>query len=567
MEIEINFRLDENGRTAPPASSTNDEEDVDTNDTKSTPPDFYDTKTTMTNLSSLLLDDDDNGCIDGSGSSSYDDLLLDCQISDSCLMPRTFWVSCTAEPRCTLERFALDIYNHHVHNNSSNGSGIDSGRFYYDQTCSGAEWWCQLRPSPEGTGRYSVVNNNDNKNKNHEKHGSTTTKDDDDDKFEDHGISFHVDKDEDLRIMCGGNTYIHPHLSTVTYFTSIGPPTLIMENVRVHPMTGEWMIMSPSNDQDNNDSSKEEAQAAASESSSAMEEVKGFISWPKTGKHTSFDGRFLHAAPPDLMRPGEFEKQIRYDNQQQPEQQQAYEQSRTQLQKRRHRRVTFLVNIWLNYKPFNVEPFPDSMIDKMSGSNNKNNNNHKNGNNDPQQETKRLKFLNDDDSGGYSSTKRFSTQTIVVGKNHQTKRGSIEKTFVWPLGDQQSGERLEVVVPDIDRVRDAGVSGNNVEITWKNVTAAVVASSSSNATIDGGEQKHHHAEFCLYSPHIYGLINANNNDSADTTEAEAEKNDDDNDNENKRSFDEQHNGPSGNQEPNDTTPANKCLRTDDPSEL
>jgi len=33
---------------------------------------------------------------------------------------------------------------------------------------------------------------------------------------------------------------------------------------------------------------------------------------------------------------------------------------------RRHRRVTFLVNILLNYKPFNVHVFPESMIDKMS---------------------------------------------------------------------------------------------------------------------------------------------------------------------------------------------------------
>jgi len=33
---------------------------------------------------------------------------------------------------------------------------------------------------------------------------------------------------------------------------------------------------------------------------------------------------------------------------------------------RRHRRVTFLVNILLNYKPFNVHVFPQNMIDKMS---------------------------------------------------------------------------------------------------------------------------------------------------------------------------------------------------------
>jgi hypothetical protein len=37
-------------------------------------------------------------------------------------------------------------------------------------------------------------------------------------------------------------------------------------------------------------------------------------------------------------------------------------------QARRGRRITFLVNIWLNYKPLNVEPFPETMLEMMSGS-------------------------------------------------------------------------------------------------------------------------------------------------------------------------------------------------------
>jgi hypothetical protein len=36
------------------------------------------------------------------------------------------------------------------------------------------------------------------------------------------------------------------------------------------------------------------------------------------------------------------------------------------LADRRHRRVTFLVNIWLNYKPFNVNLFPDTMLNSLS---------------------------------------------------------------------------------------------------------------------------------------------------------------------------------------------------------
>ena len=59
-----------------------------------------------------------------------DDLLFDCEISDSGLMPRTFWVPAEGmEPRCSLEQFALDVFRHHV------PSGLD-----YDKAKSGAEW-------------------------------------------------------------------------------------------------------------------------------------------------------------------------------------------------------------------------------------------------------------------------------------------------------------------------------------------------------------------------------------------------------------------------------------------
>jgi hypothetical protein len=38
-----------------------------------------------------------------------DDILLDCDIADSCLMPRTFWIDPTMQPRCNLEQMAYDI--------------------------------------------------------------------------------------------------------------------------------------------------------------------------------------------------------------------------------------------------------------------------------------------------------------------------------------------------------------------------------------------------------------------------------------------------------------------------
>lgn len=263
-EIEINFRLDGEGRTTSSTEAT--AENIIQYEPRSTSV-FFD--------EALVLDE----------------LLLDCEIADSGLMPRTFWIGVNDTPQFSLEQMALDVFHHHV------GASLDPS-----VTVAGAEWWVQLRPSPDKTGRYAMQ-------------GMT----------EENGITFHWDKDEDLRILCGGTTYIHPHLSTVTYLTSLGAPTLVT-NARIHSLSGEWMV--PGN-------------------------PTSWISWPRRRKHFSFDGRYLHAAPMELMPKGLWEEQLRNPD---PD-------SKASL--RQHRRVTFLVNIWLHYKPFNVNRFP--MAEKMSG--------------------------------------------------------------------------------------------------------------------------------------------------------------------------------------------------------
>ena len=265
-EIEISFRLDEDGRTT---SST---EAAHTTTTI-----HYEPRS----ISAYFED------------AALDDLLLDCEIADSGLMPRTFWIGANDTPECSLEQMALNVFHHHVGTASLDPS----------IAVAGAEWWVQIRPSPDKVGRYAMQ-------------GLT----------EENGITFHWDKDEDLRILCGGSTYIHPHLSTVTYLTGLGAPTLVT-NSRIHTLSGEWMLPS--------------------------ENPIAWISWPRRGKHFSFDGRYLHAAPMELMPKGLWEKQLQNPG---PE-------SKSSV--RQHRRVTFLVNIWLHYKPFNVNRFP--MAEKMSG--------------------------------------------------------------------------------------------------------------------------------------------------------------------------------------------------------
>ena len=161
-----------------------------------------------------------------------------------------------------------------------------------------------------------------------------------DEKTTENSICFHWDKDEDLRLLMGGNMYIHPHISTVTYLSDFGAPTMAL-NYRVNALTGEYVI--PSDE----------------------ESVEGYISWPRCGKHLSFDGRFLHAAPADFMQKGMFKKQIETPMNQIPKDLLG-DDAHCKIMMRRCRRVTFLVNIWLNYKPFNVDVFPESMIDKLS---------------------------------------------------------------------------------------------------------------------------------------------------------------------------------------------------------
>ena len=64
------------------------------------------------------------------------------------------------------------------------------------------------------------------------------------------------------------------------------------------------------------------------------------MSYPLAGKHVSFDGRFLHGASRELARPTDVEE--------------GYE------------RVTFLVNVWLGYKPRGIDAFPEEAFDALT---------------------------------------------------------------------------------------------------------------------------------------------------------------------------------------------------------
>eukprot|EP01052_Picozoa_sp_SAG31_P003331 SAG31_NODE_126_length_23665_cov_6.178987_26_plen_221_part_00 len=75
------------------------------------------------------------------------------------------------------------------------------------------------------------------------------------------------------------------------------------------------------------------------------------LSPPAPGKHISFDGRFLHAAPAALQQIWGGTDAATQEISPDVEPKQAPTEQRAQ-------RISFLVNVWLNWKPTDVVPFP-----------------------------------------------------------------------------------------------------------------------------------------------------------------------------------------------------------------
>lgn len=367
QEIELNFRLDADGRTAPPVAAK-------AAPTATPPPSSsaglnYRSQTVQTSIGG---DSTDQGLLD--------ELLLDCEIADSALMPRTYWMAADARPRFTLEQMALDVFRYHV-----------PSSFAYDPAISGAEWWVQIRPFPAG-GRYVM-------------HAAADPDEDDQLDMTKQGVSFHWDKDEDLRQITGGHTYIHPHLSTVTYLTSLGAPTLAI-NCRIHPLTGEWLPQ-------------------------ASKKAEALVSWPRPGKHLSFDGRYLHAAPTDLLPAGVWEESLKFEA--------SAEASVQRRLTRRHRRVTFLVNIWLHYRPFNVQAFPDTMLDKMS-------------------------HREDDQSGCLVFANRPKKISDEFEKTEEEDSTWTRKN--WPMGGSDGDEESIQLALPVSRLHQALKTRGDVRLVW-----------------------------------------------------------------------------------------------------
>ncbi len=128
------------------------------------------------------------------------------------------------------------------------------------------------------------------------------------------GIDLHYDKDEEIaKIFEIG---IFPQISTVSYLTSsCNNPTIIYKKT--------------------NDNNIDESNIQ-----------NCWISFPRTNKHISFDGRYLHGAPSVLSQ------YIRNGN--------------VGVENNSNIRITFLVNIWLNHHPYNINPISSDIINMIN---------------------------------------------------------------------------------------------------------------------------------------------------------------------------------------------------------
>ena len=151
------------------------------------------------------------------------------------------------------------------------------------------------------------------------------------------GINWHWDKDEALRDAC--EAVIHPAVSTVTYLSAGGAPTVLFE-VRAAPVEGEVVAMAGA-----------EVVVGAKRrklptGGDTMRRGKAFVSFPRKGKLLAFSGGLLHGVAPELSEGGQ--------------------RGATPKGRQQEERVTLLINVWVHHKPLGTEALPRSLSDRLA---------------------------------------------------------------------------------------------------------------------------------------------------------------------------------------------------------
>lgn len=234
----------------------------------------------------------------------------------------TFFLPSTMKPRCALEALAQTIFKTHT-------VGLE-GKF--DPKNSGAEWWTLVLDNKQST-------NNSNPSP---KKSSGDDGDDSEDE-EDDEVGMHFDADYALEEQASG-VFLHPRVATITYLSDVGVPTLILDKRSPPPQDVEKSSLNGSI-------------------------TKGWLSHPSFGKHVSFDGRLLHGAPGEYF-PGASASTSKEDDD--------VSEPQTKKQKVEEKiddkeddalagkRITFLVNIWLNHSTMDAVILDDDLVSKLT---------------------------------------------------------------------------------------------------------------------------------------------------------------------------------------------------------
>eukprot|EP00536_Pseudo-nitzschia_multiseries_P004627 jgi/Psemu1/302696/fgenesh1_kg.78_\ len=216
------------------------------------------------------------------------------------------------KPRCALEALALKIFHEHTKN-------LEPGTFNPAQ--SGANWWT-LVMDDDVEGRSDTATTlpagASSTSTNSAVAGSKTNElnDSDDNEEGDDEVGLHFDADYELEEQTG-NILLHPRVATVTYLSDHGAPTLVLEQ-KSPPM---------------DDFKKNTLENGIN---------KAWLSHPKLGKHTAFDGRFLHGAPALYFPPNRSTTEVDDDELKEPA-------AKRQKVVKNTKRYTLLVNVWLNH--------------------------------------------------------------------------------------------------------------------------------------------------------------------------------------------------------------------------
>ena len=135
-------------------------------------------------------------------------------------------------------------------------------------------------------------------------------------------ITFHWYKDEALR--SAADVLLHPAVSTVTYLTDGGAPTVLLE-VRASAGdgisggqlldAGAELLVGP--------------RRRPVEPDGLARRAAALVSYPRAGKLLAFSGALLHGVPAELAEPSETGE-----------------------------RITLLINVWVHHQPLGVKPLP-----------------------------------------------------------------------------------------------------------------------------------------------------------------------------------------------------------------